>query len=204
MKLIGMLDSPFVRRLAITMRMLGIEYEHHSQSVVAGYDTFKTINPLAKAPTLVLDDGEMMIESSLIISHVEALAGRSLMPDGIDAQRRALQIIGVALLAMDKVVAHIYETEMRPRELQYESWLDRIHEQTRSAFAWLEEAVGEIDGQSWLFGQAISQADITTAVAWRFSQLRTPALATPESCPALAAFSARAEALPEFEACPIA
>ena len=203
MKLVGMLDSPFVRRLAITMRMLGVEHEHHSQSVVAGYDTFKTINPLAKAPTLVLDDGEMMIESSLIISHVEALAGRSLMPDDIDAQRRALQIIGVALLGMEKVVAHIYETEMRPREFQYQSWLDRMHEQARTAFTWLEQAVAEIEDGPWFFGQAISQADITTAVAWRFSQLKTPTLVTAETCPALAAFSARAEALPEFEACPI-
>ncbi len=203
MKLVGMLDSPFVRRLAITMRMLGIDYEHQSQSVVAGYDTFKTINPLAKAPTLVLDDGAMMIESSLIISHVEALAGRSLMPDSIDAQRRALQIIGVALLAMDKVVAHVYETEMRPADYQYGPWLDRVHEQISAALAWLEQAAAENDVGSWFFGQSMSQADITTAVAWRFAQLRTPALARDDAFPALAAFSARAEALPEFEACPV-
>ena len=195
MKLVGMLDSPFVRRLAITMRMLGIEHEHHSQSVVAGYETFKTINPLAKAPTLMLDDGEMMIESSLIISHVEALAGRSLMPDGIDAQRRALQIIGVALLSMDKVVAHIYETEMRPEEFQYGPWLDRVHEQIRTSFAWLEQAVVAIDDGPWLFGKTMTQADITTAVAWRFAQLRTPALARDDAFPALAVFSARADLL---------
>ncbi len=203
-KLVGMLDSPFVRRLAITMRLLGIDYEHQSQSVVAGYDTFRTINPLAKAPTLVLDDGEMMIESTLIISHVEALADRSLMPDGIDAQRRALQIIGVALLAMDKVVAHIYETEMRPAEYQYGPWLDRVHEQVDAAFAWLEKAVAGIDDGPWFFGEAMLQADVSTAVAWRFLQIKAPALVTAGSCPALAAFSARAEALPEFGACPVA
>ena len=139
MKLVGMLDSPYVRRLAITMRLLGIEHDHHAQSVVAGYDTFKIINPLAKAPTLVLDDGEMMIESTLIISHVEALAGRSLMPDGIDNQRRALQIIGVALTGMDKVVAQIYELDMRPPEFQYEPWLQRMREQAAQAFDWLED-----------------------------------------------------------------
>ena len=203
MKLVGMLDSPFVRRLAITMRMLGVDYEHQSQSVVAGYDTFRTINPLAKAPTLVLDDGEMMIESSLIISHVEALAGRSLLPDGIDAQRRALQITGVALLGMDKVVAHIYETEMRPREFQYEPWLQRVHEQVRTAFAWLEDATAGVDNGAWFFGTAMSQADISTAVAWRFRQIKAPALVTSGTCPSLAAFSARAEALPEFEACSV-
>ena len=67
----------------------------------------------------------------------------------------------------------------------------------------LDQAVAEIDAGPWLFGAAISQADITTAVAWRFAQLKTPTLVTAESCPALAAFSARAEALPEFEACAV-
>jgi glutathione S-transferase len=165
-----MLDSPFVRRVAISMRLLDIEFEHVSQSVVAGYDTFKSINPLAKAPTLVLDDGEMMIESTLIISHVEALAGRTLTPDATDDQRRALQVIGVALLGMDKVVAQIYETEMRPQEFQYDE---------------------------------MTQADITTAVAWRFLELRAPDQLHVEERPALAAFGARAEAIPEFMACPV-
>lgn len=203
MKLVGMLDSPFVRRLAITMRLLGIDYEHQSQSVVAGYETFKNINPLAKAPTLVLDDGEMMIESSLIISHVEGLAGRSLMPRDPEQLRRAYQLIGVALLGMDKVVAHIYETEMRPAEFQYQPWLDRVHEQIAVAFDWLETAVAGIEAGPWFFGDDISQADISTAVAWRFLQLRAAEHAGPGPWPALTAFSERAEALPEFMACPV-
>lgn len=203
MKLVGMLDSPFVRRLAITMRLLGVEYEHLSQSVVAGYETFKDINPLAKAPTLVLDDGEMMIESSLIISYVEGLAGRSLMRENPDELRREYQLIGVALLGMDKVVAHIYETEMRPGEFQYQPWLDRVHEQTRAAFDWLEAATAGIDAGPWFFGKEISQADISTAVAWRFLQLRASEHAGPGPWPALTAFSERAERLPEFRACPV-
>jgi glutathione S-transferase len=203
MKLVGMLDSPFVRRVAISMRLLDIEFEHVSQSVVAGYDTFKSINPLAKAPTLVLDDGEMMIESTLIISHVEALAGRTLMPDATDDQRRALQVIGVALLGMDKVVAQIYETEMRPQEFQYEPWLQRVREQAAAGFDWLESVVASAGGGCWLCGDEMTQADITTAVAWRFLELRAPDQLHVEERPALAAFGARAEAIPEFMACPV-
>jgi glutathione S-transferase len=203
MKLVGMLDSPFVRRVAITMRLLDIEFEHVSQSVVAGYDTFKSINPLAKAPTLVLDDGEMMIESTLIISHVEALAGRELKPATIEEQRRALQVTGVALLGMDKVVAQIYETEMRPEEFQYEPWLVRVREQAAAAFDWLETTAASADVGCWLFGDEITQADISTAVAWRFLQLRAPDQVRAEARPALAAFGERAEASPEFAACPV-
>ena len=201
MKLVGMLDSPYVRRLAITMRLLDIEFEHVSQSVVAGYDTFRSINPLAKAPTLVLDDGEMMIESTLILSYIEALAGRSLAPQGMEAQMRTLQIVGVALTGMDKVVAQIYELDMRPAEFQYEPWLARVREQAAAAFDWLESAAAEIDSNGWLFGDEVTQADISTAVAWRFLQAKAPGEAREDERPALAAFGNKAEALPEFIAC---
>jgi glutathione S-transferase len=201
MKLVGMLDSPYVRRLAITMRLLDIEFEHVSQSVVAGYDTFRSINPLAKAPTLVLDDGEMMIESTLILSYVETLAGRCLVPEATDELRRALQITGVALTGMDKVVAQIYELDMRPAEFQYEPWLARVREQAAAAFDWLESTVAAIDGDGWLFGGEISQADISTAVAWRFLQAKAPGEARESERPALVAFGNKAEALPEFIAC---
>ncbi len=203
MKLVGMLDSPFVRRLAITMRMLGIEFDHESRSVVAGYESFKDVNPLARVPTLILDDGEMMIESSLIINHVEALAGRSLMPDGIDKQRRAYQVIAVSLLGMEKIAHRIYETKMRPEEYQYQPWLDRILEQIAASFDWLEEAVAGLNDGEWFFGDEISQADISSAVAWRFLQFSAPSEAKTEERPALVAFGERAEALPEFVACPL-
>ena len=80
MQLIGMLDSPFVRRVAVSMRLLGFEYEHRPLSVLGGYDEFRTVNPLVKVPTLVCDDGEMLIDSSLIISHLETISERTLMP----------------------------------------------------------------------------------------------------------------------------
>ncbi len=202
MKLVGMLDSPYVRRLAITMRMLEIPFEHESRSVVAGYESFKDVNPLAKVPTLILDDGEMLIESSLIISYLESLSGRTLMPTGLDRQRRAWQLIAVALLGMDKAVARVYETEMRPEEYQYEPWLRRIEEQTAAAFDWLEEAAAGIGDDAWFFGE-VSQADISTAVAWRFLQARAASLVLADQRPALAELGARAEALPEFVACPL-
>jgi glutathione S-transferase len=203
MQLVGMMDSPFVRRVAISMHMLGIEFEHLSKSVVFGYDTFKEVNPLAKVPTLVCDDGEMMIDSSLIISHLEAIAGQSLMPESVDEQRRALQVIAVSLLGMEKIAHRIYETEMRPEEYQYEPWLNRILEQIAAAFNWLEESVAGLDEDQWFFGDEVSQADISVAVAWRFLNFSAPELAASEQRPALVAFGNRAEALPEFVACPL-
>ena len=70
MKLVGMLDSPFVRRTFISARMLGVPFEHQSLSVFRNFAEFHAINPLVKAPTLVLDDGGVMVDSKIGRAHV--------------------------------------------------------------------------------------------------------------------------------------
>ena len=54
MQLVGMLDSPYVRRVAISLRLLGLPFEHRSVSVFSTFEQFQAINPVVKAPTLVL------------------------------------------------------------------------------------------------------------------------------------------------------
>ena len=99
MKIVGLLDSPFVRRTVITARMLGIPFEHQSLSVFRNFDEFHAINPLAKAPTLVLDDGEVLVDSTHIIDWFErtAPAGRSLLPGDPAQLLRCLQLTGFGL-----------------------------------------------------------------------------------------------------------
>ena len=202
MQLVGMLDSPFVRRVAISMRMLEVGYEHNPLSIFQTYDEFRQLNPLVKVPTLVCDDGEMLVDSTLIIDYLEVLAGRSLMPSEPSLRRTALQRIGIALVAMEKVAQRIYELKARPEEYRYEPWLERVNEQLLAAIAAMEESVTELDDE-WMFGKQLTQADITTAVAWRFINYAAPAVAAIEQRPALDEFSSRAEKLPEFLACPL-
>ena len=94
MQLIGMLDSPYVRRTAISLRMLGIPFAHNPLSVFRDFDAFHAINPLVKAPTLVCDDGGRLVDSTLIIDYAETLAGRSLLPHD------PVPWIGLVLLAL--------------------------------------------------------------------------------------------------------
>ena len=118
MKIVGLLDSPFVRRTVITARMLGIPFEHQSLSVFRNFDEFHAINPLTKAPTLVLDDGELLVDSSHIIDWFERTgpAGRSLWPAGPAPLQRCLQLTGFGLAAAEKGVHRVYETKVRPPE----------------------------------------------------------------------------------------
>ena len=203
MQLIGMLDSPFVRRVAITMQMLGIEYEHRPLSVLRAYDEFRRVNPLVKVPTLVLGNGEMLVDSTLIISYLETLAGRSLMPAEPVEQAGALQQIGIALVAAEKVAQRIYELKMRPEEYRYGPWLNRVNEQLVAALDQLEQSVAGIAADQWRQGDSMTQADVTTAVVWRFAVYAAPKITNANTRPALIAFSERAEAQPEFIACPI-
>ncbi len=202
-ELIGMLDSPFVRRVAVTARFLGIPYKHNPLSIFKGYEEFRDVNPLVKVPTLVCDDGTMLVDSTLIIDYLESVCanGRSLMPSDAAGRTRALRVTGVALIAMEKVAQLIYERSQRPKEVQHQPWIKRLTDQLHAAVAQMESFVG--DGTGWLFGEDITQADISVAIAWRFSQHAVPKRVAADAFPGLMAFSARAEALPEFIACPL-
>ena len=203
MQLIGMLDSPYVRRVAISMKLMGLPFEHRSISVFRHFAQFQEINPLVKAPTLVCDDGEILMDSSLIIDHVGSLVapGNRLMPEGEKSQRNALKHIGVALVACEKAVQRYYELNLRPEEKQHAPWLERVTAQMCTAFAELDRVVA--GAQPWLHGERMMQDDLTIAVAWRFAQFVTPGPLPSASYPALVEFSRRAEALQEFISSPL-
>jgi protocatechuate 4,5-dioxygenase beta chain len=116
MQLIGMLDSPYVRRVAISLQLLGLRFEHRSLSVFRSLDEFRLINPVVKAPSLVCHDGTVLMDSSLILDYAEAMAtgGRSLMPRDLAERRQVLRRTGLALAACEKAVQVVYEHHLRP------------------------------------------------------------------------------------------
>jgi len=199
MKLIGKLDSPYVRRIAISLTLMDIPFEHLSLSVFRDKAAFAAINPLLKAPTFVTQDGTVLMESTLILDHLEhgLPSEKRLMPEDQSELTRALYILGLALAAADKSVQLVYETKLRPEESQYEPWVERVTAQARTAFAELEKSYAGLDGE-WLPG-TLSQADITTAIAWTFARNEIPNVINAEAHPALIRLAAQAEELPAFQ-----
>jgi glutathione S-transferase len=202
MKLIGMLDSPYVRRVAISARRLGIAMEHESVSVFRHFEQFQQLNPVVKAPTLVLDDGEVLMDSTLIIDYLEALAepGRSLMPNGVEQRLRSLRLIGLALAASEKSVQLYYERNLRPAEIQYQPWVQRVEGQLVAAYSALERA---LEKQPLKTDGSIAQDGLTLAVAWSFTNLVVPDQVDGAQFPRIAAFTAYAEGLEAFASIPI-
>lgn len=196
-----MLDSPYVRRTAITLRLLGLSYEHQQLSVFRTFAAFEKLNPVVKAPTLICDNGEVLMDSGLIIQYAEALTRpKSLFPDDPAKLQHDLHIIGLALAATEKSVQLVYERELRPPEKRHHPWVARVTGQLLAACRELEQAFAR-DGQP-VESTTIRQAGLTTAVGWHFTQQMLPGVVPAERFPALAAYSAAAEALPAFMAVP--
>jgi len=200
MKLIGMLDSPYVRRAAISAKCLGIALEHRSVSVFRHFEQFRQINPVVKAPTLMLDDGEVLMDSTLIIDYLETLAGNSLLPVEPSQRLRALRLIGLALAASEKSVQLYYERNLRPQEIQFEPWVQRVEGQLAAAYSALER---ELEKQPLKTDGSIEQDGITLAVAWSFTNLVVPDQVNAAQFPRIAAFTAYAEGLDVFVSTPI-
>ncbi len=203
MILVGMLDSPYVRRVAVSAKMMGIAFEHQSVSVFRQYERFQAINPVVKAPSLVCDDGTVLMDSTLILDYLEGLVApaRRLMPADGKARQEALRIAGLALAACEKCVQIVYEKEHRPADKRHPGWLDRVTQQANAAFAELEKSVAK--ASPWLDGTRFGAPDVVVACAWRFSQYYDSVEVPAANFPALAAYSARAERLPEFLSTPL-
>lgn len=202
MKLIGMLDSPYVRRTAISLQYMGISFEHEPLSVFNNFEQFQAINPVVKAPTLVFDSGEILMDSTIILHYAESAvpASRRLMPASGEEFRLALQIIGFALAAAEKAVQCVYERNLRPVEKQHQPWVERLSLQLKAACNGLETKL--VASEFELTPAVLNQPFITSAVVWQFIQNMLPDIIPASEFPRLQALSDHAEALPEFLAFP--
>ena len=197
MFLIGQYDSPFVRRVAIALKLYGLAFEHKPWSTFGDADKIARYNPLRRVPTLVLDSGESLIESHIILDYLDELVGAAkamIAPRGPE-RRRHLRIAALATGLGDKSVSLVYESVLRKEQLKL--WVDRCEAQVSGALDVLEKECGEVKTPYW-FGERIGHSDIAVGCVLRFTTEAHPHLYNAARYPALAAHAARCEALPAF------
>lgn len=196
MILIGLFDSPFTRRVAIALTLAGHAFEHRAWSVGADFDRIREYSPLGRVPVLVLDDGEVLTESSLILDWLEHEHPRlGLLPPSGRARREALRLIGLASGAADRGVALALERIFHSEATRSHAFIERSRTQVEGALGALDAACAARAGQ-WLVGDAMSLADITVA---SYATYLSEALPLELSrWPALAGHVARCEALDVF------
>jgi glutathione S-transferase len=201
MLLIGMFDSPFVRRVAVSMKLLNVPFEHANWSVGKDFDRIREFNPLGRVPTLVTPDGLKLMESGAILDHLDELAGaeRALLPRSGPDRRAALNLIAMATGAAEKGVQQLYERAFRPEEKRHAPWVERCHAQMSASLTALDRAVGERGVSQWLVGKRMTQADITAVCAFTFLNDSLRVAADRVMYASLAVLAARCESLPAFQ-----
>ena len=195
MILVGQYDSPFVRRVAISLRVLGFAYRHDTRSVFGDFDAMRGVNPLGRIPSLILDDGETLIDSAAILDWLDQAVGpqRALLAPFGPQRRRSLRLIALACGAIEKAGAAAYERLIRPAAYRWPEWIARCHTQAAGALATLA-------AEDWSATDCLGQAEITAACMIRYMQMAAPELVPPSRYPSLESLSARCEARPEFAA----
>jgi glutathione S-transferase len=198
MFLIGQYDSPFVRRVAIAMRLYGLTFDHKPWSTFGDADRIAPYNPLRRVPTLVLDDGEALIDSVAILDHLDELVGAEKAMIGAKGaeRRRHLRLIALATGLGDKSVSLVYESALRKERLAL--WVDRCEAQITGALDALEKERAAAK-TPYLFGERIGHSDIAVACVLRFTNEAHSHLFNAQRYPALSAHSLHCEALPAFE-----
>jgi glutathione S-transferase len=201
MLLIGMFDSPFVRRVAVTMKLLELPFEHGNWSIGRDFERIRNYNPLGRVPTLVTDDGERLMESGAILDYLDERAGpaRALLPPSGAERRQALKLMAMATGAAEKGVQQLYERVFRPEEKRHQPWLDRCHLQMSASLGEIDRYLGERGVSQWLVGKRMTQADITVVCAFTFLDDALRLTADKVMFQSLATLAARCESLPVFQ-----
>jgi glutathione S-transferase len=198
MILIGQYDSPFVRRVAIALRLHRIGYEHRPWSTFGDADRIASFNPLRRVPTLILDNGEVLVESGAILDHLDESVGpsRAMIAEAGDMRRHALKMCALATGLADKAVSLVYERLLH--QTTSDPWIARCRAQIADVLAALESDKAARSVSRFWFGDVIGHADIAVACALRFTREAHPGLFDEPRWPALAAHAAICEELEAF------
>jgi glutathione S-transferase len=179
------------------MILLDMPYQHHPRTGFAHFDEVREINPVARVPALLLEDGEALYDSTAILDHLDSIVEpqRRLVPGGGPERRMVLRTVALALGVTEKAVAIVYEQTQRPPDKLHRPWLERCGQQVESGLAALDR---EADGPP-LSGGPLNQAQITAGVMYDFVRLTSPSLLPPGRYPRLDAHFAGCEKLDAFK-----
>jgi len=198
MILVGQYDSAFVRRVAIALKLYGLPFEQRPWSIFGDADKIRPYNPLTRVPTLILEDGETLIDSHIIIDHLDSLVPveKRLFPTAEPARRRALKVAALGTGLAEKAVSLFYEKRLH--EKVSDIWADRCRLQIETVLQVLEtDRAGR--KSEWWFGDQIGHADIAVATAMRFVNEVHIGMASTQNYPTLGAHALKCESLPVFK-----
>ena len=196
MILVGQYDSPFVRRVAVTLHHYHMPFERNTISVFSQAKKMQKINPLIRIPSLELESGEILIDSWAILDHLDEIAGpaRALTPSHGPERRKVLQAVALATGTAEKAGAVTYERYFHPGKMLCKDWEERCLDQLEAGLTQLEINCGT----PWYSDLHMSQADVTIGCMIGYVKLRVPEAFPANKYPKLHGLSLHCEMREEF------
>lgn len=196
MILVGQFDSPFVRRVAVTLNHYHLPYTRNPLSVFRNVKDMQTINPLVRVPALILEDGETLVDSHAIIDHLDERVGpaRALTPAHGPERRKVLQAAVLATGTAEKVVALFFERLFHNDKAINRDFEKRMLSQIKAGLEKLEHDCGS----PWFFDNHMTQADVTIGCMLGHMKMRVPECFPANKYPKLHALSLHCETKEDF------
>ena len=196
MILVGQFDSPFVRRVAVTLHHYHMPFTRNPLSVFRNVAEMRKINPLVRVPALILETGEVLIDSSTIIDHLDEMAGpaRAMTPAHGPQRRKVMQSIVTATGISEKAVALFFERLFHSDKHINREFEKRMQSQIEASLTRLESECGS----PWFVDAHMTQADITIGCMLGHLKMRVPEAFPGNKYPKLHALSQHCEMREEF------
>jgi glutathione S-transferase len=176
MRLIASLTSPYARKVRIVLAEKKLEYKLELDDPWSPQPLVTSHNPLGKVPCLVLDGGDALYDSRVIVEYVDTLSplGRLIPERGRErAEVRIWEALADGLL--DAAVAARLEAVWpgRADAERCQAWIDRHIDKVHASVAVMARELGE---KAWCCGLHLSLADIAVGCALSYLDFRFPDL----------------------------
>jgi glutathione S-transferase len=191
MLLIGVNRSPYTRRVAITLKLYDVPFEQRGLSGFGDRAAVREQNPLGRIPALLLDSGETLIDSTVIVDYLDETYGReNAFTPASGEDRRAVQKVAALMMGTcDKILQAAYHRNHIPREKHHEPWIDDCLAQATNALSAIDAMI-DSDGGHIALGR-LTQADVTAFVAERLARAGQFKIDTDAQMPRLRALTKR-------------
>jgi glutathione S-transferase len=186
--------SPYVRKVTVAAIETGLDKKiERILTIPASSPDLASDNPLGKVPTLILDNGDRLFDSPVIVEYLDSLhGGAKIVPTSGDARWKALRLQALADGILDAGVLRLMETR-RPAGEQSKAWMERQRIVVNRSLDWLEQHADELD-------EAVTIGNITVAIAGDYLDFRFGNDDWRQGRPKLAAWQKRFAARPSLKA----
>ena len=198
MKLIGAITSPYVRKVRVVMAEKKLDYQFVQEDVWAAQTTIQDSNPLGKVPCLVMEGGEALFDSRVIVEYLDTLSPVGKLIPAVGRERAEVKTWeALADGVLDAAILARLEQTWAGRSAieRSQAWTDRQMQKVQAGLKAMSQGLGD---KPYCFGIHLSLADIAVGCALGYLDFRFPQIDWRVNHPNLAKLQEKLQNRPSF------